>query len=125
MRLLTKMKGNYTAPGGEIRVRWSAGAFVRVEEASWIEKSAENNKVDGRFLELLATLKAQGRNVGDKPGKSYAPSLMAALPGAGANRRGFEGAMQRLFAVNKIVVVKHGPPSRSISIIEAVAEAAT
>jgi RecA-family ATPase len=117
-RLLKRMKANYAGAGDELKLRWEKGVFVRPEEPTWIERRAANDRIDRRFLELLATLEAQGRTVSDKTGRNYAPVIMARMPGAGATRRGFEDAMARLFHANRIRAVQKGPPSRAISIIK-------
>ena len=116
-RVLTVKKVNYGRVGQDFRVRWVRGAFVIDGGGSGDDfRSTASASADAKFLELLALLTAQGRDVTDKPGKTYAPKFFAGLPNAGMiTKHGFTSAMERLLAANKIKVVWFGPPSRQRS----------
>jgi len=106
-------------------VRYQTGAFVLDDpnEANPLDRALVADRVDAQFLELLAAFNAQGRDVSHNTGRSYAPALFAKDPGArGTTSKGFEAAMNRLFASGRIRVARKGSPSRQISYLEAVPE---
>lgn len=113
VRILEVVKANYAAAGRALTLRWSAGVFDLEEgpprPASREEAAAD---VERTFLRLLQQYDAQGRDVGDKPSASYAPTVFARDPAAaGITRKGFEGAMNRLFSAGRIRVDHVGKPS--------------
>ena len=124
LRALRVMKANYGPVGGEIRLRWSKGAFERVgapaefsfgaaAEAGDALRDADR-QADRVFLALLAKFWEQGRYVSHKKGSpSYAPHLFTGYQVAseGIRKRAFESAMDRLLDARKIRAAEYGPPS--------------
>jgi RecA-family ATPase len=113
LRVLEVTKNNYGAPGLQLTIRWTAGAFEVEGEGAPSNREEAALKVDGTFLRLLTTYNAQGRRVSDQSGTNYAPYVFAKDPGReGATRAGLMAAMMRLFAAGKIEVEQVGPPSK-------------
>jgi RecA-family ATPase len=113
LRVLRVKKSNYGPVGFELRVRWQNGAFVLDGPAGGFDKMAAEAKAERVFLDLLAALEAQGRDVSPNLSNSYAPSVFEKLPKAeGITRRQFITAMERLLASERIRVETSGPPSR-------------
>jgi hypothetical protein len=80
-----------------------------------LEQRAAEAKIDNLFLDLLRRLTKQSRNVTDKKGTSYAPSVFADEPEAKAvkaTNKILGEAMRRLFANGKIKLINEGPASR-------------
>ena len=117
-RALRTMKANYGPAGGEIRVRWQAGAFVtdNIAPGAHPARSAKQLQVEDLFLKLLSEYEGQGRYVSDKPGRNHAPAVLAADPRAARQRvtaKAFRSAMARLFTDQRIrMVERNGPPSK-------------
>ncbi|MGV8954683.1 MAG: AAA family ATPase [Cypionkella sp.] len=124
VRVLRTMKSNYGPIGGEIRLRWQDGAFVTTEAGfiSSFNATAERATAERIFLELLAKFDAEGRHVSAHgTANNFAPTAFARHPQSGGiNKRGFQAAMDRLFASNMIRVGQSeaGPPSRRKEIIK-------
>jgi RecA-family ATPase len=119
LRELIFKKNNYGPVAERILLRWERGVFVPEGCSSSLEKLAAEQRVDDRFLQLLAQFTHQGRNLSDKQkANSYAPKMFAQHEAASASRMSkaaFEAAMNRLFAANKIHVEEYGPPSKGWS----------
>ena len=65
------------------------------------------------FLRLLARYTAQNRNVTDKPGCTYAPSVFAKeLEASSFTKKELEATMLQLLKDNVIIVQTEGPASR-------------
>lgn len=115
MRVLTTKKANYGPIGAEIKMRWVDGRFVaeNVDEPQQ-DPSAAKARVDALFLRLLDDYEAEGRFVGSSRSANYAPTVFSLDARAkGTDRRGFEGAMNRLFAEKRIRNAEYGPPSKT------------
>lgn len=118
-RELEVKKANRGPKGEKIPLRWVDGAFVVEGAATPIERQAADAAVDDLFLRLLDKRNAQGRGVGPKPGRNYAPAELAKDPEAGGVKaKAFEASMERLFTVQRIRNVTFGPPSRAVTRIE-------
>jgi hypothetical protein len=95
-----------------------SGSAKWTEEAgcSSLERLAADQRVDERFLQLLAQFTQQGRNLSDKQNANFfGPKMFAQEKGADGkkiSKSAFQEAMTRLFAANKIHVESYGPPSR-------------
>jgi hypothetical protein len=77
------------------------------------DKLAAEAKAERVFLELLALLTRQERDVSPYPSKTYAPIIFESHPKAEAVRKKeFERAMERLLYPERIRVEPFGPPSR-------------
>ncbi|WP_187182219.1 AAA family ATPase [Rhizobium sp. WL3] len=113
LRILSKKKINYGRAGDQIKLRWIDGVFKPESAPDSFVAMAAQNATDRLFLDLLAQLSAQGRDVSDTRGANYAPSIFTKDPRAnGTTSKGFEGAMMRLFAEGKIRIEMKGPPSK-------------
>ena len=110
------MKNNYCRQGDTLQLRWQRGVYVLESAPNSLERLAEDQKVDHRFLDLLGQFYGQDRNLSDKPtAHAYAPKVFSEQKGKDGKRiskRHFEGAMQRLFEANKIHIENYGPASR-------------
>jgi hypothetical protein len=114
LRTLECKKNNYGPVTETMLVRWKDGVYVVVTGQGTLEKLAAEQNVDHLFIKLLRRFTAQGRNVSDKTGTSYAPALFAKQAEAKDPKttgKQFAESMERLFAANKISVVTEGPPS--------------
>jgi len=71
---------------------------------------------DRVFLDLLAKIQAEGRDVSHKHSSGFAPTVFAQHPDrSGLSKKVLEDAMNRLFGAKKIRVERVGPPSRQHS----------
>jgi RecA-family ATPase len=117
-RELRFLKNQFGPLGRRIPLRWSKGLWLPPANPSEDAKAAAAAQMNDLFLELLRRFTAQGRNVSDKQGPSYAPAKFAQTPEAKkmrASSRTLAAAMERLLANGKIMVIAEGPPSRRIS----------
>jgi hypothetical protein len=91
------------------------GVYVVERGRGTLERIAAEQDVDHLFLKMLRRLTAQGRNVTDKKGTSYAPAIFADQPEikeAKVSKQALAEAMNRLFEGKKLEVVTEGPPSK-------------
>jgi RecA-family ATPase len=120
LRELIFKKNNYGPVAERILLRWERGVFVPEAGCSSLEKLAADQRVDQRFLQLLAQFTQQGRNLSHKQNaNSFAPKMFAQEKGADGKKiseSAFEGAMTRLFAANKIHVESYGPHPGVVSL---------
>lgn len=117
IRTLAMRKANYGPTGAEYRLRYSVGAFVN-EDATGampgLDKQVSADRIDAQFLDMLDAYTVQGRIVSDSTGRNYAPHLFANDPRAkGTTRKGFEAAMNRLFASRVIRIEEVGKGSHA------------
>jgi RecA-family ATPase len=113
LRVLRAKKSNYRPIGQGLRMRWQNGAFILDGKQSGFDKLAADAKAERVFLELLAQVTAQGRDVSPSVSNTYAPSVFEKHPSAdGVTRKQFVAAMERLLGTNRIRVETIGPPSR-------------
>lgn len=124
VRVLTTMKSNYGPTGGEIRLRWQAGAF-RAEgnqQPGAFSQLALTARADAVFLDLVARYVAEGRHVSATPSANFAPTIFAKDPRAsGIGHAALRMAMNRAFDSRRIVVEEFGSPSRRLKRIVPVA----
>jgi RecA-family ATPase len=121
LRALEVKKNNYGPVTETILLRWRDGVYVAEgvgtsdEQAEQVlERVAAETKINMVFVSLLRRFTAEGRNVSDKPGTSYAPALFAKQKEAKAAKaagKALAEAMERLFEAGKIRVTISGPPS--------------
>jgi RecA-family ATPase len=115
-RELEVVKSNYGPAGEKVQLRWEDGSFVINGSLSTPQQAATIAKIDDLFLKLLDKRTAQGRHVGSKASRSYAPSEFAKDPDAGGVKtKALEASMERLFTAGKIINVEQGPPSKRVS----------
>lgn len=109
-RVLTNSKPNYGKRGDALRFRWHQWAFVREEDMprdvrGELAAVIAANGAEDAFLRCLRARSEQaGREVGPKPGPSYAPTRFAEMGEAkGYGKAALAGAMERLLARGIIV----------------------
>lgn len=115
VRVLISKKSNYSRTGIEIRVRWSDGRFVPIDQqaTSFLSTLAADARAERVFLDLVEAYTAEGRHVSPNPSASYAPTVFSKDPrSTGITKRALTAAMNRLFADQRIAVREDGPPSR-------------
>jgi hypothetical protein len=107
------VKSNYGPSGEKVRLQWERGVFVPEASASPAARAAAEAPVDEAFLRCLDAATAQGRSVGPKASKAWAPSVFEKMPEAnGFKCKALEAAMERLFSASRIKVEESGPPSK-------------
>lgn len=116
-RTLQTMKANYGPIGGSLTLEWMDGRFVSVDGPAGglghLDAAARKGKADRVFLEMVRRFNKQHRPIAATKGLNYAPSMFAQHPESeGVKVREFEGAMERLLPLGRIVIVTSGPPSR-------------
>jgi RecA-family ATPase len=114
LRKLTFPKNQYGPASREITLRWQRGLFLPVSSGI-DDRVAAAELADVVFLKLLGRFADSNRDVCDKAGTAYAPSLFAAEAEAKEYRlkkADMADAMRRLFMANKIHVAKEGPASK-------------
>jgi RecA-family ATPase len=113
LRVLEAKKSNYGPASLSLTLEWKNGLFVPVHGPTGLDRMAFETKAERVFLELLATLTAQGRDVSPNISNNHAPSVFEKHPSAeGVTRKQFAAAMERLLASERIRVETTGPPSR-------------
>ena len=105
-RWLRTKKSNYAASGGELRLRYQDGVFIRPDEPSGMMKTVANQKVDRIFLEGVVAATKQGRAISEsKQASNFAPRVIAQMKLAqSVSQQELTRAMGRLFDANKICV---------------------
>jgi RecA-family ATPase len=113
IRILETVKGNYAPPGGNPnRLQWVDGGLALEATPSSMHRLAKDADCEETFLRLLDERTGQGRDLSDKPSRTYAPKIFAELEGNGGfAKEAFARAMERLFHARKISLEQVGPPS--------------
>lgn len=116
-RELQFLKNNYGPPNADsIALKWCTGVFVPSAADDVLNDRELDAEADRVFLALLARFTSQNRNVSDKRGTTYAPSLFAKEREAqGLGKYRLEASMLRMLGTNIIKVQIEGPPSRQRS----------
>lgn len=116
-RVLSRKKANYAGAGEAIKLVWRDGVLKAASPPGGLFASIAKQSAERVFLDCLAILAEQGRNVSDVPNSGrYAPKVMTKLPEAkGHNASDLRRAMERLFAERKIRLERVGSPSNSSS----------
>lgn len=113
LRVLRGMKANYGRKGDELRMRWQDGVFMLDDGTPSPAAGMINRQAERVFLALLSEINRTGRRVSSSRSVTYAPTVMAEMPGAeGVSKKSLEEAMKRLFAGDQIKVISEGPPSK-------------
>jgi RecA-family ATPase len=117
LRVLTRMKANYSSIGDVIELRWTAGVLVSLAAAkgpSRIDVVSRKTEIENTFLALLDRATEQGRPLSHaNKASNYAPKEFAAMPDRkGFTKREFLFAMEALLATGRIEIVRYGPPSK-------------
>jgi len=116
-RELIVKKSQYSGAEGTVfRLRRRDGRYVyegKTGSSAPYDRAATSAKADRKFLDLLAELTAQGRDVSPTPSRSYAPAVFADHPDAdGVTKKALALAMERLLKGKRIAVETVGPPSK-------------
>jgi RecA-family ATPase len=113
LRVLEAKKSNYGPANLWLTLEWKNGLFVPVHGSTGLDRMAIEAKAERVFLELLAALTAQGRDVSPNQSSAHAPCVFEKHPSAeGVTRKQFAAAMERLLASDRIRIETIGPPSR-------------
>ena len=114
IRELRVMKANYGPTGETVRVRWHQGLFVPAGSTGTLERVSAEADIDQAYLDCLDTAAARFVEVGESPGKAYAPAIFEKMPQArGFKRNALAASQQRLFSAGRIEVRMVGPsPSK-------------
>lgn len=108
LKVLRRTKSNYARKGEEITFRWHAGCFVLDndlppalgEQLALTAAAAAHNE---RFMTCLGEMTRQRRNVSEKGGRNYAPTVFAEMAEAkGSSKKDLKLAMDRLFRFGRI-----------------------
>jgi RecA-family ATPase len=111
LRQLEFKKNQYGPKHETVVVGYQHGLFLPVPGIGSLEKMAQEQEDDERFLAALDQAEEQGRHVSDSiHASNYAPASLSKAAGIPKARLG--AAMERLFTVGKIQMVPYGPPSK-------------
>jgi RecA-family ATPase len=111
LRQLEFKKNQYGPKHETVVVRYQHRLFLPVPGISSLEKVAQEQEDDERFLAALDQAEQQGRTVSDKVNaNNYAPASFAKPTGIPKAR--LVEAMERLFAAGKIHMIDYGKPSK-------------
>jgi RecA-family ATPase len=112
LRQLEFKKNQYGPKAETVVVRYQHGLFLPVPGIGSLEKVAQEQEDDERFLAALDQAEKQGRHLGDSVNaNNYAPASFSKATGTPKAR--LAGAMERLFTAGKIQMVTYGPPSKA------------
>lgn len=119
-RILRTRKEQYGDMAAGMRLRFRDGVLVQDDQlptasaritTAALEVTAE--KVDAKFMELLAAYELEGRGLSASPSANYAPTVFGRDDRReGIGKAAFAKAMNRLFAGSAIKVEEYGPASR-------------
>ena len=111
VRLLSRMKANYSGTGDKVRLCWAEGVFRHEHEAqSETFFDSADEEAEKLFLELLNEFDNAGRRVSASKKGVYAPREFAKRAGGGADAEKrwaarFEAAMQSLIEAGRVLQV--------------------
>jgi RecA-family ATPase len=112
LRQLEFKKNQYGPKAETVVVRYQHGLFLPVPGIGSLEKVAQEQEDDERFLAALDQAEKQGRHLSDSVNaNNYAPASFSKATGTPKAR--LAGAMERLFTAGKIQMVTYGPPSKA------------
>lgn len=113
-RVLTSMKANYAASGGEITMKWHEGVFIAEDDETGMMGYIAQRNAEKAFLSCLDAARAQGRDVSDSANSPrFAPKIfqtMGQSNGLGAGK--LRHAMNRLFDASEIEIGPGQGPGR-------------
>ena len=112
LRVLSRRKSNYAVRGDWIELRWEDGVLASARQARPSGFAAVNRSLGAEttFLQLLD--RCTGQNIfvsNSKHAGNFAPKVFAKRPERdGYSRHDFEGAMNSLYAADRITNVRYG-----------------
>src|SRR5262245_9350284 len=111
LRQVEFKKNQYGPKAETVVVRYERGLFLPVPGIGSLEKAAQDQQDDDRFLIALDQAEQQGRTVSDSiNANNYAPTMFSRATGIPKAR--LAAAMERLFTAGKIQMMPYGPPSK-------------
>jgi len=114
-RTLERKKANYALASSQIDLVWNNGVLIPKHVKFGLEAAVERRKAARVFLDLLDRVKSEGQHVShNSRAGNYAPRVFGERPDReGYDKRGFERAMQELFASSQIRVGSYVGANRS------------
>ena len=111
--MLRRQKNQYGPRGGEIRLKWTNGAFMPIGTPTGVDRASLNAKADRVFLALLTnTYKAETWVSPNMTARNYAPTYFSRHPDReGLTKDALEQAMHRLTKVGSIMSEQYGRKS--------------
>jgi len=112
---LAHMKTNYGPKAAPLRLRFDRGWFVARDDDETMlpDRGRLSDPAEAVFLDLLREEIAQGNRLSDRPGKNYAPAVLANRPAAnGFTKKRFETVMRRLLDLGVLFIKLAGPETR-------------
>jgi RecA-family ATPase len=105
IRELRVMKANYGPSGEAVRLCWRQGLFVPAGSTGTLERVSAETDIDQAYLDCLDTAAARFLEVGESPGRAYAPAVFEKMPQArGFKSKALAAAQTRLFTSGRIEV---------------------
>jgi RecA-family ATPase len=115
IRELRVMKANYGPTGEVVRVVWHQGLFVPAGSVRTLERTNVESEIDQAYLACLDAVAARFLDVGEMPGRAYAPAIFEKMPQARGFRRNAlasaQAAYSRLAAL-RFAWLAHRPQSK-------------
>ncbi len=116
VRILSRVKANYSQAGTEITLRWSEGCFINETPPELLgDQSAHERAVENAFIAGLAELEAKDIACNIYKGQTnYAPKSLRELTNAcrSFNETQLTVTMKRLLRLDRLKSIVEGPPSR-------------
>jgi RecA-family ATPase len=113
---LTVKKANYGPTGEAVRVRWHQGLFIAAGSVGTLERVSAEADIDQAYLDCLDAAAARFLDVGEAPGRAYAPTIFEKMPQARAFKsKALAAAQQRLFKAGRIEVRMIGPSKSKLA----------
>ncbi len=96
-RELRGMKSNYGATGSKLKLKYEAGAFVRLGDGGYDKVTAiEQNNLTKRFVQFVATMAARDIYISPNYSAAYAPNVMCDMnPDERLSQQALRKAMYR------------------------------
>jgi len=113
-RELRGMKSNYGATGSKLKLKYEAGAFVRLGDGGYDKVTAiEQRNMAKKFAELVAIAEVRGLTLSPHPCATYAPNVLSGLPEAkGLRPKALTKAMHHALMDKLVFAIEDGPPSK-------------
>jgi hypothetical protein len=113
---LTVKKANYGPTGEAVRVRWHQGLFVPAGSVGTLERVSAEADIDQAYLDCLDAAAARFLDVGEAPGRAYAPTIFEKMPQARSFKsKALAASQQRLFEAGRIEVRMIGPSKSKLA----------
>ncbi len=110
VRVLKRMKSNYSSINDQVRMTWENGVFVPEAAGGVLDRQIAAAHAEDVFLRGLAMLTERGISLSPNTSSTFAPKRIAEL-GLGVCKAELAAAMNRLLVARRIRVEEFGPPS--------------